>query len=135
MRIEETNYKLWLNGNPHDLWIMLGLGFFFIASKNFESLIFVFGIMLRQEVSLWSKKILFLIVVAFFIRSLYENTTTSDVMAPVEPKRYSNLREMVLVKVKVLVHQTFLWDRSFEDKAEADFRKGGLEYQIHNSSK
>lgn len=133
LRFAEAKYKLWLNGYPRELWIILGLGFMFVISRKFESLTFAMGIMLGQEICLRPKKIIFLVVFAFFVRSMYENTITSDVLAPVEPKTYPGLREMVMDNVKILVHQTFLSDLSFEDKAAPEFRKSGIENLIKYS--
>lgn len=133
LKFAEANYKLWLNGYPQELWIILGLGFVFAISQKCESIISITGVMVGQEITLHSKKISYLIVLAFFGRSLYENTITSDVMAPIEPSAYTNLREMILDNVKILVHQTFLWDTSFADKAAPDFRRSGIEHLVNQS--
>lgn len=113
--------------------IPLAAVFIFMMRKHFGSLVFLTGIMLGQEIRLRFNKISCLIVFAFFTRSLYENTITSDVMVPPEPKIYATLREMIPDNVKVLVHRTCLGDLSFADKAAAEFRKNGIENMLNQS--
>lgn len=132
-KFAEASYKLWMNGYPHELWIILAIPSIIAICKNFHSITFLAAIMLGQEISSFSRKMLFLMIFAFFARSLYENTITSDIIVPAEPQTYTSLREMMQDNVKILVRQSLLHNMPFDKVARTEFRESQIENMLNDS--
>lgn len=58
-KFAEATYKLWVNGYPQELWLILAIAFLVAIYKYFYSITFLAAITLGQEISLSSKKVLF----------------------------------------------------------------------------
>lgn len=132
-----TGHQLWIHAFPREIWLLIFLTIFaaiiiFWKTKSLK-IFYVVCLILGQEVSENSWRIIFFLIFFFLIRSFFENNITSLIVVPPGPTLYKNLREMVLDNVKILFNTfAFLTDKPYEVFSD-DFQEAGVPGLVNKS--
>lgn len=132
-------YQVWTTAFSWEIWLFLLVSLTTVAiSLRFLRTFGYFDIVkatVGQMISNNSAKHLtHLVILSFFVRSIFENTITSLVVVPPEPVLYKNLKDMILNKRKILFdNTTWLIGLSPEEIFMPDFRQSGISQLLHDS--